>query len=176
MGLVSRLFRGNKKLEACLVDNAAHVTLGAQGEHVAKIQFALFSLDTLKIDRTELVTQTYGPSTAAAVLSYKTKRQIINQSYQTKPDSIVGKMTIASLDAEMRRTAIIVPRYRRLRSDATQRAAAVCAEPAQQAAAACDDTRRTGGRPEFQTSWRRETQTTQPSPSYFFGDHKEGLD
>ena len=29
MGLVSTLFRGNKKLEACLVDNAAHVTLGA---------------------------------------------------------------------------------------------------------------------------------------------------
>ena len=48
------------------------------------------------------MTQTYGPSTAAAVLSYKTKRQIINRSYQTTPDSIVGKMTIASLDAEMR--------------------------------------------------------------------------
>jgi hypothetical protein len=103
MGLVSRLFRNNKKLEACLVDNGAHVTLGARGEHVGKIQFALFSLDTLKMDRDELVTQTYGPSTAAAVLSYKTRRQIINQSYQTKPDSIVGRMTIASLDAEMRR-------------------------------------------------------------------------
>jgi hypothetical protein len=103
MGLVSRSFRGNKELEACLVDNAAHVTLGAQGEHVAKVQFALFSLDALKIARTELVTQTYGGSTAAAVLSFKTKRQIINQSYQTTPDSIVGKMTIASLDAEMGR-------------------------------------------------------------------------
>lgn len=109
MGLVSRLFRGNKKLEACLVDDAAHVTLGAQGEHVAKIQFALFSLDTLKIDRTELVTQTYGSSTAAAVLSYKTKRRIINHSYQTAPDSIVGKMTIASLDAEMRGRQLSFP-------------------------------------------------------------------
>ncbi len=102
MGLVSRLFRGNKKLEACLVDDAAHVTPGSQGEDVAKIQFALFALDTLEIDRTELTTQTYGPSTAAAVLSYKTRRHIINRSYQTAPDSIVGKMTIASLDAEMR--------------------------------------------------------------------------
>jgi len=101
MGLVSRLFQGNTRLEACLVDNAAHLTLGVQGEAVAKIQFALFSLDILDIDRTELVTQTYGPSTAAAVLSYKTKRHIINRSYQTTPDSIVGKMTIASLDAEM---------------------------------------------------------------------------
>jgi len=109
MGLVSRLFQGNKKLEACLVDNAAHVTQGAQGEHVAKIQLALFSLDALQIDRTELVTQTYGPSTAAAVLSYKTKRQIINKSYQTTPDSIVGKMTITSLDAEMRDRQLSFP-------------------------------------------------------------------
>jgi len=109
MGLVSSLFQGNQKLEACLVDNAAHVTLGAQGEDVAKIQFALFSLDTLSIDRTELVTQTYGPSTAAAVLSYKTKRQIINRSYQSTPDAIVGKMTIASLDAEMRERQLSFP-------------------------------------------------------------------
>jgi len=109
MGLVSKLFQGNQKLEACLVDNAAHLTLGAQGEDVAKIQFALFSLDTLDIDRTELVSQTYGPSTAAAVLSYKTKRQIINRSYQTAPDSIVGKMTIASLDAEMRGRQLSFP-------------------------------------------------------------------
>jgi hypothetical protein len=109
MGLVSRLFQGNRKLEACLVDDAAHVTLGAQGEHVAKIQFALFALDNLRIDRAELATQTYGPSTAAAVLSYKTKRQIINRSYQTTPDSIVGKMTIASLDAEMRKRQLSLP-------------------------------------------------------------------
>jgi hypothetical protein len=34
-------------------------------------------------------------------LAYKRKRQIINRSYQSTPDSIVGKMTIASLDAEM---------------------------------------------------------------------------
>jgi len=109
MGLVSRLFRGNRKLEACLVDNAAHVTMGAQGEDVAKIQFALFSLDTLTIDRKELVTQTYGPSTAAAVLAYKTKRQIINRSYQSTPDGIVGKMTIASLDAEMSKRQLPFP-------------------------------------------------------------------
>lgn len=55
------------------------------------------------------MTQTYGPSTAAAVLSYKTNRQIINRSYQTKPDSIVGKMTIASLDAEMRGRQLPIP-------------------------------------------------------------------
>jgi len=33
---------------------------------------------------------------------YKTARKIINYSYQSHPDDIVGKMTIASLDGEMR--------------------------------------------------------------------------
>lgn len=101
MELRSRLFRGDKKLQACSVNDAAHVTLGAMGEHVAKIHLALFALDALKIDRAELVSQTYGRTTQAAVLSYKTKRRIINPAYQTKPDGIVGKMTVASLDAEM---------------------------------------------------------------------------
>jgi hypothetical protein len=38
---------------------------------------------------------------AAAVLAYKKKRNIINWSYQQQADNIVGKMTIAALDAEM---------------------------------------------------------------------------
>ena len=48
-----------------------------------------------------LASSSYGPSTKAAVLAYKTRRQIINRSYQSTPDAIVGKMTIASLDAEV---------------------------------------------------------------------------
>ena len=102
MALSSSLFRGNRALEACAVQDAAHVTRGATGEHVGKIQFALFALDGLRIDRTELAAQRYGPSTAAAVLAYKKKRQIINRNYQTTADDIVGKMTIASLDKEMK--------------------------------------------------------------------------
>lgn len=102
MALSSSLFRGNRALEACAAQDAAHVTRGASGEHVAKIQFALFAVDALRIDRTELAAQRYGPSTAAAVLAYKKKRQIINRSYQTTADDIVGKMTIASLDKEMK--------------------------------------------------------------------------
>jgi hypothetical protein len=43
----------------------------------------------------------YGPATAAAVLAYKQKRKIINFSYQTTADNIVGKMTMAALDKEM---------------------------------------------------------------------------
>ena len=103
MALSSNLFRGNAALEACARDHPAHVTRGAIGDHVAKIQFALFALDALRIDRGELVAQKYGPSTAAAVLAYKKKRQIINRSYQQVADDIVGKMTIASLDSEMAR-------------------------------------------------------------------------
>jgi hypothetical protein len=99
--LVSKLFRGDSKLQACLVNHAAHVTQGAQGDHVGKIQTALFILDGSIIDNGELAANKYGPSTADAVLAYKTKRRIINLSYQTRPDNIVGKMTIAALDKEM---------------------------------------------------------------------------
>lgn len=102
MALASHLFRGNAALEACAIKDPAHLTLGATGEHVAKIQFALATLDGLEIDRAELIEQTYGRSTAAAVLAYKKKRQIINRSYQSTADDIVGKMTIASLDKDMR--------------------------------------------------------------------------
>ncbi|MBC7841129.1 MAG: hypothetical protein H7099_02395 [Gemmatimonadaceae bacterium] len=101
MPLASSLFRNNDKLQACAVQNSAHVVVGAVGEHVAKIQFALFAIDRLNIDRSELLAQRYGTSTAAAVLAYKTKRVIINRSYQQVADNIVGKMTIASLDTDM---------------------------------------------------------------------------
>jgi hypothetical protein len=102
MGLSSNLFRGNVALEACAVKDSAHVTSGAIGEHVARIQFALFSLDGARIDRAEITTRRYGKSTAAAVLAYKKKRKIINRSYQSTADDIVGKMTIAALDKELR--------------------------------------------------------------------------
>ncbi|MEO8050260.1 MAG: hypothetical protein ABI833_07565 [Acidobacteriota bacterium] len=107
MALLSNLFRGNRALEACALQDSAHITHGATGDHVAKIQFALFSLDGLTIDRTDLVFQQYGRSTAAAVLAYKKRRQIINQTYQSTPDDIVGKMTIAALDKEMRLRELI---------------------------------------------------------------------
>lgn len=102
MALFSNLFRGNVALEACALKDSAHVTRGASGDHVAKIQFALFTLDRLRIDRVELVSQKYGQSTAAAVLAFKMKRKIINHSYQSVADDIVGKMTIAALDKEMK--------------------------------------------------------------------------
>jgi peptidoglycan hydrolase-like protein with peptidoglycan-binding domain len=101
MALTSRTFKGDNKLEACLVNDAAHITKGATGDHVGKIQNALMILDGAKIDPGEVAGKLYGSSTAAAVLAYKTKRKIINFTYQSKADDIVGKMTIATLDREM---------------------------------------------------------------------------
>ena len=101
MALVSRLFRGIPALEACLLNDSAHITTGTVGAHVPRIQKALMMLDRVIVDADEVEAMRYGPSTAAAVLEYKKKRGIINRSYQTQADNIVGKMTIQSLDKEM---------------------------------------------------------------------------
>jgi hypothetical protein len=103
----SKLFRGDARLAACLVDNAKHVTLGDQGPHVAKIQCAVLMLEGGAIDGAEAVGQRYGPTTAKAVLAYKTRRKIINPAYQTKPDDIVGIMTVRALDEEMARAELL---------------------------------------------------------------------
>jgi hypothetical protein len=97
MGLQSELFRGDSKLENAAVSDPAHITKGARGDHVRKIQQALIQLDGAAIE----ADGDYGPATAAAVLAYKQKRNIVNRSYQSKADDIVGKMTMASLDSEM---------------------------------------------------------------------------
>ena len=101
MPLQSELFRDDAALQACLVRDSAHVVKGARGQHVAKIQTALGILDGALIASEELSASTYGPSTAAAVLAYKERRDIVNRTYQRRADDIVGKMTIASLDREM---------------------------------------------------------------------------
>ncbi len=101
MPLSSRLFHGVIALETCLTNDQAHVTPGAQGDHVRLIQRALIMLGDKTIPTTEYVAGLYGPRTAAAVLDYKKRRSIINASYQTTPDNIVGKMTIASLDRDV---------------------------------------------------------------------------
>lgn len=97
MALRSKLFSGNQKLEAAAVSDPAHIQQGAVGEHVAKIQTALVQTDGATIS----ADGRFGGATAAAVLSFKQKRDIINRSYQSQADSIVGKMTMAALDEEM---------------------------------------------------------------------------
>jgi hypothetical protein len=99
--LQSRLFQGDQALESCLVQDSAHIIVGASGDHVSKIHTALLILDEVSVAPVELKAQRYGPSTAAAVLAFKQRRHIINKSYQTAADDIVGKMTIAAMDQEM---------------------------------------------------------------------------
>jgi hypothetical protein len=101
MPLHSDALASDQRLEACLVEDSAHLTEGVQGEFVAKVQAAIIFLDELSIDENELAAQTYGPSTASAVLKFKTKRKIINRSYQNQEDNIVGKMTIKAIDDEL---------------------------------------------------------------------------
>ena len=101
VSLKSNLFRGDQSLEACLVNDSAHLTPGTRGKHVPKVQRALIILDGALIDVAEVTGGVYGATTAKAVLDYKSSRRIINFSYQSQPDNIVGKMTIASLDREM---------------------------------------------------------------------------
>lgn len=113
MTLRSFIFAGQKRLEVCLRDDAGHVVRGAVGEHVRLIQTALIHLDGAAIDPAELKGGFYGPSTARAVLAFKTRRNIVNRSYQKSADDIVGKMTIAALDAEMLASQKPAPRAHR---------------------------------------------------------------
>ncbi len=99
--LQSKLFRSDRALELCLVQDSAHITPGTSGDHVSKIHTALLVLDNVNVASRELSSQQYGPSTAAAVLAFKRRRGIINKTYQTQADDIVGKMTIAAMDSEM---------------------------------------------------------------------------
>ena len=97
MPLRSALFMGDAKLEAAASADNAHIAQGATGEHVKKIQTALNVLD--RADLT--VDGAYGPRTAHAVRNYKTARNIVNKAYQSQADDIVGRMTVAALDAEL---------------------------------------------------------------------------
>ena len=97
MALRSKLFAGDAKLEAAAVSDPAHIVPGASGDHVRKIQTALIRLDGATID----VDSIYGGQTSRAVLAYKQKRDIVNRSYQSQADNIVGRMTVAAMDDEL---------------------------------------------------------------------------
>jgi hypothetical protein len=101
MALQSQLFQGDGQLEAAATIDRGHILPGASGPQVKKIQLALSLLDDAKISPHEALFGLYGATTARSVLEYKRKRKIINYSYQSTADDIVGKMTMSSLDGEM---------------------------------------------------------------------------
>jgi Putative peptidoglycan binding domain len=102
MPLNSQLFSKpfDPQLEACLIKPSAHITEGARGEHVKKIQIALNQLSNGRVFL--IIDGKYGPKTAAAVKAYKNAptRRIFGPG-QTTADDIVGQRTIESLDREM---------------------------------------------------------------------------
>jgi len=100
-GLQSKLFKGDPKLEACLVNDSDHIKPGAVGDHVAKIQTALIMLDDPLIGVQEVAAKRYGPLTAKAVLEFKRTRKILNSRGQV--DDTVGKKTIDAMDKEVKR-------------------------------------------------------------------------
>ena len=110
MPLESDLFtkpKRNDRLEACLLEDTAHVTLRVpreRGDHVSRIQAALFLVMPDVNLQDELGSAEYGPLTAEAVFRFKDTRtpKILNQAlHQTVPDNIVGKLTIKELDKEL---------------------------------------------------------------------------
>jgi hypothetical protein len=107
--LSSMLFRSDAKLQAAAANHAFHVTRGAHGSHVSRIQLALLLLGFNVVDDREWRFGLYGESTAAAVLAYKSSRHIVNRAYQQQADNIVGVMTILQLDKELNALASCLP-------------------------------------------------------------------
>ena len=104
MPLTSSHFKGDAKLQRCLVSPQDHVIPGSRGPHVGKIQQALIMLGVAVIDPKEIADTFYGQTTIRSVLAFKgPPRNIINKTYQDTPDNIVGQMTIEALDKELRK-------------------------------------------------------------------------
>jgi hypothetical protein len=104
--LTSDLFKGDAKLEAAATSDPAHITRGAHGDHVSKIQTALNRVDNAGIG----IDGSYGSETANAVLSFKRKRDIVARPRQQQADNVVGIRTIVALDAEMRQWELSPPK------------------------------------------------------------------
>lgn len=95
--LVSARFFDSAELQSCANDDSAHLTAGSNGPAVALVQDALIDLGAdLGVAGADGV---YGQDTATAVRTYKTERDIRNA--QGVIDDVVGKKTIAALDAEI---------------------------------------------------------------------------
>lgn len=98
------------RLQRCADSDPDHIFQGhdPKGDHVSAIHAALVALvPNHGISSSELENGVYGPTTASAVLKFKSTPalngtgKMILYAGQTKPDSIVGKQTIAALDAQL---------------------------------------------------------------------------
>jgi hypothetical protein len=115
--LKSLEFKNSARLNECAKSNNRNIKTGDSGEHVKLIHDALIKIPpftfptsavlvfdgligTRKLNgfAKEYAMSSYGPYTARAVLKYKTHYKIINRTYQSAPDDIVGIMTIKHMD------------------------------------------------------------------------------
>ena len=90
----SLLFSCDCLLDACGKRDLASISAGATGDHVSKIQTALFLVIGVSAASDELQNQFYGPSTAGLVLAFQTRRKICHEWS-------VGRATIDALDREV---------------------------------------------------------------------------
>jgi hypothetical protein len=90
----SLLFSYDRLLEACGKRDLASISAGATGDHVSRIQTALFLVIGVSAASDELQNQSYGPSTAGLVLAFQTRRKISNEWS-------VGRATMEALDREV---------------------------------------------------------------------------
>jgi hypothetical protein len=94
------------RLQAAADSHPMHIMPGTKGFHVSIVHHALDILQPFVQSipcptprtNTEKSLGFYGGYTEAKVLLYKKKLAIINKDYQSKPDKIVGIMTMRSLD------------------------------------------------------------------------------
>lgn len=96
--LTSLLLGTDNRLQSCLLDDNAHVTVGQRGVHVSRIHLALMMLGWRDYTPQEIKDQLYGPATAKEILRIKTEHGIVARNRQNHADNIVGKMTISFLD------------------------------------------------------------------------------
>jgi hypothetical protein len=94
------------RLQAAADSHPMHMMPNSKGFHVSIIHHALDILQpfvqSIPCPTPKYITEkqlgVYGGYTAAKVLLYKQKLAVINKDYQSKPDNIVGIMTMRSLD------------------------------------------------------------------------------
>ncbi|MFO1163027.1 MAG: hypothetical protein U1E60_29615 [Reyranellaceae bacterium] len=92
-----------QKLLGAANENPLHIVPGSSGDHVSKIQEALFQITSANIDADELGKSLYGTSTASAVANFKRTRKPPILNYKNEIDDIVGIKTMQALDQEMKR-------------------------------------------------------------------------
>jgi hypothetical protein len=74
-----------------------------RGPHITRIQEALVKLlKGAQIPKSERDNQEFGAATEEILHFFKKDRGIVNRSYQSSADAIIGQMTMRQLDLEMR--------------------------------------------------------------------------